>query len=105
MQTLFALVALCLQKPLQSERRFCKGLKTAWSDVYQLYARASAQALQLIATVVGSTPFEDLERSEFLNGDILTARSEAATAAAKMAAIGAAEPALLAATLADIDAD
>ena len=75
------------------------------SDVYQLYARASAQALQLIATVVGSTPFEDLERSEFLNGDILTARSEAATAAAKMAAIGAAEPALLAATLADIDAD
>lgn len=75
------------------------------SDVYQLYTRASRQAMQLVATVIGSTPFEDLERSEDLDDETMMTPADGRTASTLMASMSAADPALLAATLADIDDD
>ena len=40
------------------------------SDVYALYARASQQALRGMAKLIGSTPFEDLERGEFVDEEL-----------------------------------
>jgi len=39
------------------------------SDVYVLYTRASRQAAMRVATVIGSTPFEDLERGVRFDAD------------------------------------
>ena len=41
------------------------------SDVYMLYARASQQAVRGISTVIGSTPFDDLERGEFIDEELM----------------------------------
>ena len=39
------------------------------SDVYLLYTRASRQAAMHVATVIGSTPFEDMERGVAFDAD------------------------------------
>jgi hypothetical protein len=41
------------------------------SDVYILYARASKQSARRVARVIGSTPFEDIERGVFFDDDLL----------------------------------
>jgi len=61
--------------------------------------------MQLVATVIGSTPFEDLERSEDLDDETMMTPADGRTASTLMASMSAADPALLAATLADIDDD
>ena len=46
------------------------------SDIYLLYTRASRQAVQQISVVIGSTPFEDLERGQFVDEELTIATSE-----------------------------
>ena len=48
------------------------------SDVYLLYARASKQAVRGIATVIGSTAFEDLERGEFVDEELTVTTADLA---------------------------
>ena len=53
------------------------------SDVYLLYARASKQAVRGIATVIGSTPFEDLERGEFVDEELMVTTADIAVGGAR----------------------
>jgi hypothetical protein len=46
------------------------------SDVYILYARASQQAVRGISTVIGSTPFDDLERGEFVDEELMVTTAD-----------------------------
>ena len=41
------------------------------SDAAELYARASKEAMMSVALIVGSTPFEDVERNAFLDEDLM----------------------------------
>ena len=38
--------------------------------MYELYTRASKQAVRGLSTIIGSTPFEDLEREGFLDEEL-----------------------------------
>eukprot|EP00966_Prymnesium_polylepis_P025047 577689-Prymnesium_polylepis.1 len=40
------------------------------SEVWMIYARLSKQAALQVSAVVGSTPFEDLERGEFVSEEL-----------------------------------
>ena len=48
------------------------------SDIYALYARASREAVMCMGTVIGSTPFHDLERGEFVDEELLLTTSDLA---------------------------
>ena len=52
------------------------------SDVYQLYARASVEALRAMATVIGSTSFTDVER-EFVEEELLYTTDDVTAAVAR----------------------
>ena len=41
------------------------------SDAADLYIRASKEAMMNMAIVIGSTPFEDLERGVFMDEDLM----------------------------------
>jgi hypothetical protein len=41
------------------------------SDVFILYTRANRQSARRVATVIGSTPFEDTERGVFFDDDLM----------------------------------
>ena len=50
------------------------------SDIYALYARASREAVMCMGTVIGSTPFHDLERGEFVDEELTVTTGELALA-------------------------
>ena len=52
------------------------------SDIYTLYTRASKEAVQGMATVIGSTPYHDLERGEFVDEELTVTTSDLAGAGA-----------------------
>ena len=48
------------------------------SDIYALYARASREAVMCLGTVIGSTPFHDLERGEFVDEELMLTTTDLA---------------------------
>jgi hypothetical protein len=48
------------------------------SDAAELYARASKEAMMSVALIVGSTPFEDVERNAFLDEDLMVTKASLA---------------------------
>ena len=40
------------------------------SDVWQIYARLSKQSALVVSKVIGSTPFDDCERGEFMSEEL-----------------------------------
>ena len=52
------------------------------SDIYALYARASREAVMCLGTVIGSTPFHDIERGEFVDEELMVTTADLAGAGA-----------------------
>jgi hypothetical protein len=51
------------------------------SDIYQIYCRLSKESAAGVATTIGSTPFEDLERgTQFVDEELLLTVEEMPTA-------------------------
>jgi hypothetical protein len=47
------------------------------SDIYQIYCRLSRESAAGVATVIGSTPFEDLERGvQFVDEELMLTAAE-----------------------------
>ena len=74
------------------------------SDIYTLYARASREAVMGMSTVIGSTPFHDIERGEFVDEELMVTTYDLAGGGAGEG-LGGVERELIDDALADEDED